>query len=220
MTEQELRNLDAWIAEHVMGESPLADWPTQCPACSVQVPDGYAHLATQSDRPGLDGQSARFCLAGHRITLTRRYSTDIAAAWEVVERLRESWSIKISSNSDGWYCGVFRSAKVVAFGKGMLPIAICLAAKSAIDQERCTLLRDGTNARLREMDKKQFKGAVAEMKAAWSHEAGRIGTVAMYPSQEAAERVKTLPVGLPTPSTSSSEVPPAAQASSSPDTLS
>lgn len=72
-----------------------------------------------------------------------RYSTDIAAAWEVVEKIIKEWRLdkpgrnfKISRRLEGWECEITsdfigNSAEVNC---STAPHAICLAALKAVEK--------------------------------------------------------------------------------------
>lgn len=108
MSEQELRELDAWIAEHVMGCKPKfkryashSDWECECPLFS----HGKEHL-------------------DHGVS---DYSTDPAAAMQVLE--------KCVADSEGYQIHI-DDGYSVSWGKDgcsangeTLPLAIALFAK-------------------------------------------------------------------------------------------
>ncbi len=118
------RELDALIAEKVMGIEP---WPIQNPCWGVKA--FKAKFVPY-------GQEAKPCEAPS-------YSTDIAAAWKVVEKLQEynpfweedGWlsfqlSPAVGVNSKEWYAN-FGDSTTGAYGK-TAPHAICLAALEAV----------------------------------------------------------------------------------------
>lgn len=67
---------------------------------------------------------------------TKTYSTDITAAWEVVEKLRDRWSLSFGNDDDEvnvWYCELL-SKEVSCLLQNTaptLPLAICLTALQA-----------------------------------------------------------------------------------------
>lgn len=104
------RELDALIAEKVMGWRMLPD---------------NEHFKT-SQGWGPEGQSLAHC---------PRYSTDIAAAWEVVSKIKKAhwnfvltchhgeWTVKLNHQTEGDDISEAESA----------PYAICLAALKAVE---------------------------------------------------------------------------------------
>ena len=111
MTNEELRELDAWIAENVMGY-----------------------------KVGYLGPNRRFCMRAPNAPVGQeqwvpKYSTDIAAAWEVFDRLPElgeygTW--KVEKDRNHYYC-MFTDDEPyeewVHEGAETASLAICLAAK-------------------------------------------------------------------------------------------
>ena len=125
MTNEEIDNLeagralDALVAERVMGfiwrVSKVSGRrclisPDYCPAWFVDVANGSEPLADQWD------------------TRLPNYSTDIAAAWQVVEKLR---SFSLSRHLDGsWHCWHWNKGHLNA-NAATPALAICLAALKA-----------------------------------------------------------------------------------------
>lgn len=122
------RELDALVAEKVMGLKINWDETTPCPLC---------------------GDVGRFCGArmwcshdGWYYSQYKNYSTDIAAAWEVVEKLPFSGRPYIHlglcdtyTDSPRWFVevdldGPFKRVLVKA---DTAPHAICLAALKAVE---------------------------------------------------------------------------------------
>ncbi len=60
------------------------------------------------------------------------YSTDISAAWQVVEHLRQrlDWSVTIEAKRKGGYS--VRTDAILAFEADTAPLAICRAALAAV----------------------------------------------------------------------------------------
>ena len=115
------RELDALIAEKVMGWRDIA-------TDGVSV---YGHLP-----PGTEPH-LNVTRAGNGFYHIKRYSTSIADAWEVVERMRElsfvltlSWQSRNSEWCAHWFYPADRTHKA-AFHKSA-PRAICLAALKTI----------------------------------------------------------------------------------------
>lgn len=63
------------------------------------------------------------------------YSTDIAAAWLVAERLASKCAaVHVLTKRSGWACEISSGIDVTAYGyKGGAPMAICLAAIEAFE---------------------------------------------------------------------------------------
>ncbi|SRR5213594_831871 len=108
------RELDARVAERVMGL-------VRCEALHHVIEGGYCHaLPTSRDRGGE----------------TACYSTEIAAAWQVVEKLLLTHSFEITCNHQPNHPVLFNVKIWTIDGSGQyafetadsLPLAICLAA--------------------------------------------------------------------------------------------
>ena len=66
------------------------------------------------------------------------FSTDIRAAWEVVERMGnvdELHDVDIRTSIRGWYCNIFNSFDSFEAGAETAPLAICRAALLAVEAE-------------------------------------------------------------------------------------
>ncbi len=113
------RELDALVAEHVMGYT----MEKECFEC-----DGAGHV---------EGERCHLCnymgtKPGVIVHLPKRYSTSIAAAWEVVEKIKDynpeiawipvtaMWSVELYNSQ------IKRVSEITA------PKAICLAALKAV----------------------------------------------------------------------------------------
>lgn len=122
------RELDALIAEKVMGWENVHK-------------HGSRLVGIPPTQPGIP-----VCLAGGEIP---PYSTDIAAAWEVVEKLQKDNPFWKTSNYEGWmnfnlgpttgndgfgWYANFGDSNTIAYGK-TAPHAICLAALKALGVE-------------------------------------------------------------------------------------
>ena len=107
MTDQELRELDAWIAEHVFGATRAIDKGFACGDCD-------------------DRHTVRFN-KDEGWTACPLYTTDPAAAMQVLERCAEKLGflpdIKKSRIGYAWIYGG------AASNADTLPLAICLFAK-------------------------------------------------------------------------------------------
>lgn len=101
---QASRELDALVAEKVMGLEP---WPGKAGCFKAPIVLHY-----QTPKPCLPPE----------------YSTDIAAAWQVVEKMQETCEVSIEQKGTGWkvyFDAEWRGAETV-------PHAICLAALEAV----------------------------------------------------------------------------------------
>lgn len=126
------RELDAWIAEHVFGKTVRP-----CRSNETFPPDGDSyenHGWTSSDLAIVTGYQFDMPLP--------RYSTDIAAAWTVVEKMKEyGWAFALETTHNGDACAVFNVGTYIGddlsgprcVSADTAPMAICLAAKAAID---------------------------------------------------------------------------------------
>lgn len=164
------RNVDTEVAEKVMGLGPLEfDYP-----CDVWDDDGHWRVPDTRDEG--ESQGCRYREPIYRIThkngwrqgkVVPRYSTDIAAAWTVLEKMRQPvpgvhrWAVTVSAEENGWFVTIWRefSAKYHRVFAPTAPHAICLAVLKAVDwsnglnppplpsDERNTLLRHLKQAR-------------------------------------------------------------------------
>lgn len=70
------------------------------------------------------------------LAVVRPYSTDIAAAWEVVEKMREDGDLRIEEYAEGWLVvSRLSDGREVDGQATTAPLAICLAALSAATAE-------------------------------------------------------------------------------------
>jgi Phage ABA sandwich domain len=113
MTTTELRKLDAWIAEHVMG------WLRVNSNEKLDHPQRFNVLPDRI----LIGQNM-----GHRI-IEYSPTTDPAAAMQVLEKcITGNTSIAINHGTTGWWVTDCDKKKNYAIAE-TLPLAICLFAK-------------------------------------------------------------------------------------------
>lgn len=120
------RELDALIAERVMKWKPEVLNP---------------HLPVGS--PGRGTEYVYWRLEDGMLSSMSRwhFSTDIAVAWEVVERLTsQNKGVFISryhSASDWWVCIKWRDGVDFVYDRSAstVPLAICLAALAAVEKE-------------------------------------------------------------------------------------
>lgn len=135
------RELDALVAERVMGLGK--------PEFRVWGIDSFRDWRTPVDRP--EARSSIGVIAAHTAWLrVPEYSTDIRAAWKVIEHMREQWAATENAKAgepdawqfddlsdEGWAAIVVwlhhdgTVQEVVAFAP-TLPLAICRAALRAI----------------------------------------------------------------------------------------
>lgn len=140
------RELDALVAEKVMGLTILArDWPCgPDPECSTYVAAGTLQVglleeaAFYPDRGPVTADPGGLVstLYGPTKCPVPFYSTDIAAAWQVVEHLRTIGYEIILANAypTGWVATVF---KVGTFtdedvAAATMPLALCRATLAAL----------------------------------------------------------------------------------------
>ena len=124
------RKLDALIAEHVMGE----------PRPTGNVPDGVLAGVMTSNSGGGNwiGTTTGYTAGDEPVWLPKPYSTDISAAWEVVEKMRaDKLSITLTGYWEGstgkWWVNVLDNVETVATVRtDTAPHAICLAALEAV----------------------------------------------------------------------------------------
>lgn len=111
MTPEELRTLDAEVAEKVMGLKPCTDPVGRCEAAHMTPPQCWSNGLGSGG--GSDLQS---------------YSTSISAAWEAVERF-ERVEIYFQPHYPGVWVAILGLGD--QFGRGdakTLPLAVCIAA--------------------------------------------------------------------------------------------
>lgn len=117
MTSDELRELDRAVHEKVMGHAP----PDVCGFCGG-TGKGTGHGA---------GLPCFACDDG--LGFTQEYSTDLRAAWLVVEKLSERWTLfsLVRLQTGEWGC---RFGNHVRIDCETPAIAICRAALKAVSQ--------------------------------------------------------------------------------------
>ena len=116
------RELDALVAEKVMGMELLPLKEAPCPYCG--------------DEMRFCGERSRCTTCGEwRYSPAKEYSTDIAAAWEVVEKLKAGGFSLIAewdAHDEMWYV-VFSNVSSYKAGEAdAAPHAICLVALAAV----------------------------------------------------------------------------------------
>ena len=129
--ELEGRELDAAVAKEVMrwDHSIAANFPWQ------MIPPGPRKYVDMTDVKQLSGPLVTEPIA--EIRAVPHYSTDIAAAWTVVEKMAEDglWLTLQSMWSGQTFTAVFRRGKDFAGESGIwcpAPEAICRAALAAV----------------------------------------------------------------------------------------
>lgn len=128
MTSDEILNepagprMDAWVTEYVMGVKPR----------DVRV-CGSDEIVTvyNANKSFIDGGWGKLDLL--RYGTPPNYSTDIAAAWEVVERMKKAGcTTKLSVyRGHGYWCEFSNQPPLVCAGSeddDSMPLAICRAA--------------------------------------------------------------------------------------------
>ncbi len=116
--------LDALIAEKVMGLTIRWDWP-----------DDEHHSDEKVRRVEIE----RDCVDGKKRMIDEelpRYSTDISAAWEVMEKIKDTHDIRLDSYPEhGWIVTVCPRRDVggaTAQEVGPAPHTICLTALKVV----------------------------------------------------------------------------------------
>ena len=125
------REIDKLIAEHVFGYEPMTDkhWQRACGFNKDNADVKYHHMVavgckTRNGISVFDGNRGRLYFAP-----PLNYSTDIAAAWEVVEKFE---FLSIARNHVGSYTVLYKEELTA---KDTAPMAICLAALKAKEIE-------------------------------------------------------------------------------------
>ena len=116
------RELDALVAEKVMGFCLCPydpKWMRADTGSGIWI-DGDTWRCTDHGKPAF--------------TPWRSYSTDIAAAWEVVEKMREDYEPRIELWDEGWEVTILTGTdRGSASGRALTaPLAICRAALKAV----------------------------------------------------------------------------------------
>lgn len=78
-----------------------------------------------------DTKTCRVC----NRSIAKARSTDIAAAWEVVEKIIEITELDIFSLGGQWFCDLRKRDNCKTFGGPSAPLAICRAALLSIEGE-------------------------------------------------------------------------------------
>ncbi len=145
------RELDALVAEKRMGRCRWC-WDNRSQWLKVPSPEGFEgsshQVGDENEIDPLTKERVWYCLKHNKLAWTWNipgYSTDIAAAWEVVEKLREDgWSFHVddvgfNDATEGQWRVMFTEATTGnkhVFADGQTaPHAICLAALEAVDGE-------------------------------------------------------------------------------------
>lgn len=108
------RELDALVAETVMGCTPYLD--TECPIPYLRCGCAHEEHETPDDND----------------TGLAHYSTDIADAWEVMEKCDNC--IEIGRSGSIWTCIIGAADPIIAEAD-TAPHAICLAALKALGEK-------------------------------------------------------------------------------------
>ena len=117
------RELDAVIHEQVMGQNLI----TPCDGDIGELPissDGW--LCMECGHTGYLGSDT----AHHR--RVPDYSTDIATAWQVVEKITEPPGNRASADANVVFATLFDNASMWAMKSSEAAAAICLAALKAV----------------------------------------------------------------------------------------
>ena len=143
------RDIDAEIAEKVMGWTPWGRnaWLKPRHVPSADFPGTtYDEWDSKGPHPGLrppDGSGVHyFCSCAENGGRTDPhveippFSTDIAAAWMVVERMRElGWFFEVSAECDSQWVAYFDKERYASEAADTAPLAICRAALRARGEE-------------------------------------------------------------------------------------
>lgn len=123
MTPQEYRALDVFIAEHVM---------------KFQRVDLFGQIAIQQNITSTD-----FFIFNNAARKAPNYSTSIADAWDVIEKLlKMGWQSKLVSFLKGYSIEIKTENNLAYFVEAKTaPLAICLAAKKAVETKRVTTMK-------------------------------------------------------------------------------
>lgn len=140
--------LDALVAERVMGLCPHRAWRNTGPAREPSTDRGraaWALLGPYGDRVEcLECEEVRVLAMGQLAVIVEDpapYSADISAAWEVMEKLKEraidatlAWQGASTACGEGWWFGVIDATGDYCGLDGLgeaaptAPLAICRAA--------------------------------------------------------------------------------------------
>jgi hypothetical protein len=121
------RELDALVATKIMGIAPIP-WgdETPCPVCLE--PMRYCGARSRCSR-----------CSEWRYGPYLEYSSDIAAAWEVVEKMVETGRLhldRLGFDGEEWRCWMSPDAEGATYFVGQAetaPLAICLVALKAVE---------------------------------------------------------------------------------------
>lgn len=132
--EQELRELDAWIAEHVMGTKNMFGLKKRG---FWYRPNAHGYTDRQSEAWQLPFEEAKkheYPHGGHddRVTVCEieipSYTSNPAAAMQVLEKCAEKTTVALNQGTTGWF--ISDCDKKLRFAVAeTLPLAICLFAK-------------------------------------------------------------------------------------------
>lgn len=120
-TSKTSREFDAWIAENVMGCTVLVSEVYHEPVCCCQL-DASPHEQANTYVPGI----------------LARYTYDIAASWQVVEKLAETHKVRLYAQAQAlWHFSVYIHEEtyghlVGSGGDDDISLAICQAAYAAL----------------------------------------------------------------------------------------
>lgn len=123
MTDTELRELDAWIAENVMGYAWLQPIGGRYTRFYLVSPNNHKDLKPEF-------VFHRKSYRDEDIENAPRYTTDPAAAMEVLKKCSEKYSIKIGFDVNGkWFVSHYDAKFEGVIRAETLELAICLFAK-------------------------------------------------------------------------------------------
>lgn len=138
------RELDALIAEKVFGHT--TKMVEYLDSYSVTDKDGKHFESDDPDRVNLRKVLVAVMerdqiMYGHwecdyhvRLNVVPHYSTDIAAAWLVVEKMGDGKNFALAKGPEHWTAGFSKGDNMAAENAKIAPHVICLAALEAIRQ--------------------------------------------------------------------------------------
>ena len=128
-----MRELDALVAEHLTGEVPEIYWEDAHAVFRFETEheavEAMRKLKAQLNLPKVDWES----MAVTRIKSYRPYSSDVSAAWVVIEKISSPANpLQIRREKGRWHVAFGDQVEAVSRSSS---VAICLAALRAIGIE-------------------------------------------------------------------------------------
>jgi len=116
------REMDKWIAIHIMKLDDIPLYGAPCPYCGSEMWHGKERSRCSSCNEW-------------RYSPYKQYSDDIAAAWEVVEKLKLHIGPTSNEKQESWYASNrhnFNDPDLIIVIADTAPLAICRAALLAV----------------------------------------------------------------------------------------